>query len=407
MKRSVFAGLLLLTLCLFSSLAWLPAAAQEPTGTPSPAPTAPSAPSASPDDILAAANKASADANQAVNLVNSMLSFIQVAGVIGTILAALSAAAFGYTGLRTISEYRGELNKARAELDEMRAKLEAETAEVRGQGNRAIRALSLMQLGEQQLESRNIKAALRVYREAYDLDPENRAINYFLGELYIQDRDIEKGIHHLELALSGGEDYAPAEAALAYALRLQGDRAKDPNERNLRYSEAENRFLKALKSDPAVRDINGESVYGVLGGLYKRQNRIADAIRCYEEAARITPQSTYPVVNLAMLLFMDGRLDEAKEYFRRSAAMSSRLLDANPADYWTRLDLTTAQLVLGQVDDAKRNLTSATRQLQSVSPLEIFLGDLQRLRNAPQPPPDIDQIIDTVQQAINRIGASA
>lgn len=407
MKRSVFAGLLLLTLCLFSSLAWLPAAAQEPTGTPSPAPTAPSAPSASPDDILAAANKASADANQAVNLVNSMLSFIQVAGVIGTILAALSAAAFGYTGLRTISEYRGELNKARAELDEMRARLEAETAEVRGQGNRAIRALSLMQLGEQQLESRNIKAALRVYREAYDLDPENRAINYFLGELYIQDRDIEKGIHHLELALSGGEDYAPAEAALAYALRLQGDRAKDPNERNLRYSEAENRFLKALKSDPAVRDINGESVYGVLGGLYKRQNRIADAIRCYEEAARITPQSTYPVVNLAMLLFMDGRLDEAKEYFRRSAAMSSRLLDANPADYWTRLDLTTAQLVLGQVDDAKRNLTSATRQLQSVSPLEIFLGDLQRLRNAPQPPPDIDQIIDTVQQAINRIGASA
>ncbi len=407
MKRSVFAGLLLLTLCLFSSLAWLPAAAQEPTGTPGPAPTAPSAPSASPDDILAAANKASADANQAVNLVNSMLSFIQVAGVIGTILAALSAAAFGYTGLRTISEYRGELNKARAELDEMRARLEAETAEVRGQGNRAIRALSLMQLGEQQLESRNIKAALRVYREAYDLDPENRAINYFLGELYIQDRDIEKGIHHLELALSGGEDYAPAEAALAYALRLQGDRAKDPNERNLRYSEAENRFLKALKSDPAVRDINGESVYGVLGGLYKRQNRIADAIRCYEEAARITPQSTYPVVNLAMLLFMDGRLDEAKEYFRRSAAMSSRLLDANPADYWTRLDLTTAQLVLGQVDDAKRNLTSATRQLQSASPLEIFLGDLQRLRNAPQPPPDIDQIIDTVQQAINRIGASA
>jgi tetratricopeptide (TPR) repeat protein len=406
-KRSVFAGLLLLTLFLFGSLTRLPAAAQEPAGTPSPAPTAPPASSASPDDILAAANKASEDANQAVNLVNAMLSFIQVAGVIGTILAALSAAAFGYTGLRTISEYRGELAKARAELDEMRARLEAETAEVRGQGNRAIRALSLMQLGEQQLESRNIKAALRVYREAYDLDPENRAINYFLGELYIQDREIEKGIHHLELALSGGEDYAPAEAALAYALRLQGDRAKEPSERNLRYSEAENRFLKALKSDPAVRDINGESVYGVLGGLYKRQNRIADAIRCYEEAARITPQSTYPVVNLAMLLFMDGRLDEAKEYFRRSAAMSSRLLDANPADYWTRLDLTTAQLVLGQVDEAKRNLTSATGQLQSASPLEIFLGDLYRLRDAPQPPPDIDQIIDTVQQAINRIRTTA
>jgi hypothetical protein len=94
-KRSVFAGLLLLLLLVVSVLLVQPAAAEEQTATPTPVagPTIPASSSPSPDDILAAANKASADANQAMNLVNSMLSFIQVAGVLGTILAALRYAA--------------------------------------------------------------------------------------------------------------------------------------------------------------------------------------------------------------------------------------------------------------------------------------------------------------------------
>src|SRR5450631_1793478 len=44
----------------------------------------------------------------------------------------------------------------------------------------AIRALSLLQLGEQQLEAKNIKSALRTYQDAYVLDPDNSATNYFL-----------------------------------------------------------------------------------------------------------------------------------------------------------------------------------------------------------------------------------
>jgi tetratricopeptide (TPR) repeat protein len=375
----------------------LTAGAQGPTATL--APTAPpTTPTLDPQTILDAANKASSDADRAANSVNLILSFIQVAGLIGGVLAALLAAA----GARTIAEYRGELNAAREELDKMRQRLMAETEEIRAQGDRAIRALAMMQLGEQQLEAKNKKAALDIYQQAYDLDPNNRATNYFLGELYIQERDLSKGIEHLERALADG-DYAPAEAALAYAVELQGDRATETNERNRLYAQAEAGFLKALKTDPAVRDINGESVYGVLGGLYKRQRRIEDAIRCYQEAERVTPPNSYPVNNLAMLYFQQGKQDIADAYFKRSATMSARILDGNPFDYWARFDLTEALLAQDNADEAKKQLEIALNQTQNARPLEIFLGDLNRLKESPYPPPEVDHFIAAVQQAISKL----
>jgi tetratricopeptide (TPR) repeat protein len=197
--------------------------------------------------------------------------------------------------------------------------------------------------------------------------------------------------------------YPPAEAALAYALRLQADKATDNVQKKLNYAEAERMFLLALKHDPAVRDINGESVYAVLGGLYKNQGRIKDAIEAYHAAESVTPQNSYPIVNLAMLHFMQGNVKEAEDYFKRSIAISARTLDGNPFDYWTRFDLTTALLVTGNLTEAKRHLTIAIQGLQSRSPLEIFLADLQRMKTAPYPPENIDELIEQAQQGLNKL----
>ena len=111
------------------------------------------------------------------------------------------------------------------ETEQVRVRLESETSEVRIRADKAIRGLEYMQLGERLLAARNFKAALDIYLEAHKLDPHNRATNYFLGELYIQrkdTKDIDKGIEHLKHALAGGADFAPAEAALGYALRFRG-----------------------------------------------------------------------------------------------------------------------------------------------------------------------------------------
>ncbi|MEP6987163.1 MAG: hypothetical protein ABI970_16270, partial [Chloroflexota bacterium] len=267
----------------------------------------------------------------------------------------------------------------------------------------AIRALSLLQLGEQQVKARNIKSALRTYEEAYALDHNNLATNYYLGYLYIETRQIDKGIGLLKRALTQNEQYPPAEAALAYALRLQADATTDPEVKKQRYAESEQMFLRALSQDPAVLDINGESFHAVLGGLYKRLNRMAEAIEAYKAAELVTPANSYPVVNLATLYYLNGDLEEAKQYYERSAAISPRMLDNNPFDYWTRFDLSAAQLVLGNLEQAKRQINLAAQHVRLVGPLETFLHDLDRLKAAPTSPEGIDELIDLVQSAIKRV----
>jgi len=271
----------------------------------------------------------------------------------------------------------------------------------------AIRALSLLQLGEQQLEAKNIQSALRTYQEAYALDPDNPATNYFLGYLYAETRQIEKAIEHLKRALIQNEQYPPAEAALAYALRLQADKITDPVEKKLRYSESEQMFLRALSQDPAVRDINGESFQAVLGGLYKRLNRMDEAIEAYKAAELVTPQNSYPIVNLATLYYLRGDLEQAKQYYERSATISSRMLDHNPFDYWTRFDLSAAQLVLGNLEQARRQFNLAAQHVRHVGPLETFLHDLERLKDVPTSPKGVDELVDLVRNAIERVHNSA
>ena len=266
----------------------------------------------------------------------------------------------------------------------------------------AIRALSLLQLGEQQLESKNIKSALRTYQDAYALDPNNSAINYYLGYLYTENRQIEKGIEYLRRALTQNEQYPPAEAALAYALRLQADKMPASDEKTARYMESEKMLVQALEQDPAMHDINGESFHAMLGALYKRLNQPDKAIEAYKAAEMVTPQNSYPVVNLATLYYLNGNLEQSKQYYERSAEISPRMLERNPFDYWTRFDLSTAQLVLGNMEQAKQQFNLAVPYVQGTGPLETFLHDLERLKGAPTPPSGIEELVDLVRNAIKR-----
>jgi len=271
----------------------------------------------------------------------------------------------------------------------------------------AIRALSLLQLGEQQLEARNINSALRTYQDAYALDPSNPATNYYLGYLYTESRQIEKGIEHLRQALKQNEQYPPAQAALAYALRIQADKMTDSEEKTQRYIESEKMFLQALEQDPAMRDINGESFYALLGGLYKRLNQTDKAIESYKSAELVTPQNSYPAVNLATLYYLKGDLEQAKQYYERSAIISPRMLERNPFDYWTRFDLSTAQLVLGNLEQAKRQFNLAVPYVKGIGPLETFMHDLEKLKAAPTAPKGIDDLVALVSSAVTRVQISA
>jgi tetratricopeptide (TPR) repeat protein len=269
--------------------------------------------------------------------------------------------------------------------------------------NRAIQVLAMVQLGEQQLQRRNIKSAIQCYQKAFELDPENQATNYSLGELYIQDKQIERGIHHLRLAIGPDFDYAPAEAALGLAYRIQGDQATDTKQRALLYAQAEEFLLRALQIDPTALDIYGEPVQAGLGALYKRQGRVEQAIQHYEEARKITPQKSYPINNLAILYYMQGNLDQARLYFEDVVNRANDSLKHNPSDYWARFDHMTAELALDNSHMALDDLNVIAQQVKTSVPLESALGDLRRLKASPQPPKDIDQIISRMESLSQRL----
>ncbi len=257
-----------------------------------------------------------------------------------------------------------------------------------------------MQLGEQQLGQGNIHAAIQMYEKAASLDPNNRAIDYFLGELYIQDKQFEIGIQHLRQMESPGWEYAPAEAALGAALYLQGDQAADPMERALLYVQAEEHLLRALEVDAAMLNLQGVSVQELLGGLYKRQKRIAKAVECYEEARKITPQSADIIVQLALLYFMAGNVKEAHHYFEQVETQTAAALVQNPRSEQAQIDHFIAVLALGNGRAAAADLELISKQAQVDSTLPSILERLQRFKDAPQPPDAIDQYINRIQQMI-------
>lgn len=382
----------------------------------------------SPQEILAKAQaaseeakRASDDANQAVNLVNSMLAFIQSAGFVVTVLVAVGGFALTAAGVRTILEYRTELSKARVELNSMsdslrlqseqaqglleRAKTQNEDGmrQVRLQGERAIRALSLLQFGEQQMDNRNFKAALETFQEAYQYDPNNWATNTFLGELYVQERKLDQALEHLRRAKNDKGDYYPrAEATIGLALRFQADKEQDANAKNKILAEAEQHLIAALVRDPNMLDINGEAYYVALGSMYRRQGRTDDALRCYLGAEKVTPESAYVANTIALGYFRKGDLERATHYFQRTITLSRRALELKPNDYWSYSNIVAAHVALNDNPAALSTLETMLPFVPAVGPLETLLKNIEDFANAPRPPQDLNPVISRIEEVIGR-----
>src|SRR5690606_32366636 len=119
--------------------------------------------------------------------------------------------------------------------------------------------------------------------------------NYLLGYLYTLRKRFDDAIVRLEHALKQDADFAPAIAALGLALRRKGDAMQAPEqsaERARLYAEAESKLLRALDLDERLIDAEGESYYGTLGGLYRRQQRYQAALEAYEKAHTVTPNAS-------------------------------------------------------------------------------------------------------------------
>jgi tetratricopeptide (TPR) repeat protein len=388
-------------------------------GTPPAGPTP--APTTSADDALAQAQRLDDKASLALNTLNTALS---VVGFVGFAVAVIGGI-FSYFGLRNYMQQRDELraeladarniiNNANTSLDEIRRfhhETEQNLDALKGlreqisqdleatdkRSHDVTQALAHAQLGQQQILIGNLNAALTSLETACKFDPDNRVIRYFLGDVHVRLERLEDGIEHLKKAIEG-DDFPAANVSYAYALRLRGDNETDPTRREMWYAEATAIFLKEFTKNPELMDISGESAYGALAGLYRRQGRIDKAIEIYEHA-----QNSYPVNNLAILNYLRGNREEARKYFEMSQDMANQKLVSRRSDYWTWFDLITAKVALeSDRDEIARDLESAIKLAPGVKPLEKLLLGIEELVSIPNGPTFDELVMDRLKAEIAR-----
>lgn len=366
-------------------------------------------------------------ANDAVNFTDSVLSFLEGASVVLGAFIALGAwmlrnsvqdqiatirAENELTQQRlaereaSLSQLEGEVRK---HLDAALATTQREIEDARQRADRSFRLLNNLVLAEQQVRAHNHASALNILHDAFKLEPDNYAINYLLGYLYSLRREYDRAIKHLEDSLAREDGFAPAIAALGLALRRKGDSLTADAERaqrNEHWSQAEMRLLNALRLDPHLTDAEGESYYGSLGGLYRRQGRYADAIDAYRRAEQITPASSYPLINLASLYWHQGEAEKARAYFERVHDAARLKLDTNPLDNWARADFAQALAALGQRDEALRQIEFVRENHPEEGLLLTIRSGLAFLAAGPAPNEGIDALLAAVDHALADLPAA-
>jgi tetratricopeptide (TPR) repeat protein len=450
----------LLIVILVMGIVWSPALAQD---TPTPSPLENEQSAMRPPDILATAQAmveyAERVQQSTLDRIGSFMTFLEAAGVIVTILGVLIGGLAAYRSINISSrlseieeaktdifETRGEYNSvlaelrttiSQAEITQTQANIRQQTLEnllsealelqtnlenkLRDQNNQLGRALSLAQLGARQTQLGNKTGALNIFREAAEIVKNNPMIHYFMGDLYLRLGDYHEGSKNLKITIEQEPNFLPAKLALAYALRLEGDR--DKHLRAERYKQAEELFMEVYASDKDrdLLDVTGESAYGALAGLYKRMGQYDKAREFYEHCETITPYSSYPIVNLGLLYYSHGEhltIPEkfagqdtrsiALHYFETTRKRAIYAITISSADHWRFFDLIVSETVLMDTDDkitlehVQDHIDQAFARTPIQEDRDKILDSLDAIRQAPNPPKHIDDVIQAIKSRLGK-----
>ncbi len=392
------------------------------------------APSFAQEDATQRALAAAERAERAVSQAFDLLSLFEAIGFLATVLG-ISAAIFGFTRLirataildRTRADILREQQSAAAqmqlnlqtrqdELNELRAELRLQAEQTRAAAHNSALALALLHLGERQYRAQDYAGAIDTYRRAIAFDDSVPVPHYRLGYVLVNQGDLPAALDSLERALSIDPEFAPAQAALGLAFRRQAERMSPSPERDLLLNRAEEQLLRALTAVPKLVDDDGESWWGPLGSLYRQRGQLEAARQSYERAARVTPHSSYPFSNLALLYLQEGKREPMLETYRRVEELAHAEVRAQVDNYWAYADLVASRLALGKSAEAESVLQMALEVSPDDSPypLQSLRDTLSLLRKRlPEQAASIERIRTLIEdfqnhrRATHQVNASA
>lgn len=349
-------------------------------------------------EILEAAEAILDEAGAAVDLAFNLLGLFEALSLAVTV-SGVVLAAFGFNRFnqaqRELEEtrqkvldqfetYRKDFDAAaqarEEELNMLRSQLEATAESEREQTSNALLANALIPIAERQYKFSDYSGALSTYSRALELDKRNPVVHQKLGYVYTNRGDLDKAKYHYEQARTLSPDFAPALAGLGLTYRRLGEAvekaipkdASEEDQRNKRlerdrlYNEGERLLLQALELSPRLVDDDGESWWGVLGGLYKRRGQIYEAINAYKEATVVTPESSYGHGNLALLYLMQGQRDKMLQTYERVERIALREANQEQGNFWGYADLIVSSYAIGKSKQADEALPVAI----SIAPID-------------------------------------
>lgn len=353
------------------------------------------------DELQAVYDRGNSQTKELVAAINDQLKQIELAR--STIDGAASELRERIAGeIEAANANLGNLEALRKQVEGDQFKLgQALALAQNSQLEKLAQALTMTQVAQQYINKGNLRAAEASLRSALAVDADNRVVHHLLADVALRRGDVDDAMKHLEQAGGGKGEYPEADALYAYALRLQADALADESERERLYNQAAAILMKTLEAHPQLLDADGESVFGALASLYRRQGRIPQAINLYDYVRKVTPQNSYPLNNLGILHYIQGDEEVAKKFFAQSEQLAQQKINIDRADYWAWFDLITAQVAQGDpVKNINRDLETALNLPGEAAPLRKFLSGLEELRRAPNPPPNIDNVIEKIEREI-------
>lgn len=394
MRRTIV--VLFMFFCLALPLALM---AQDSTASPTPSPTTP--PTLTPlpgietlEFLVTRAEKSASDAQGYLQVFQAIsIALDLVVLFVGFIFAA--AAYFGWGEFRDL---RSQLNESRQQLINEQKNMAA----MQSKWQDALLALSSLPLGDQQYKAGNLIGANDIYNRALSKYEQTAIINYYLGNVHTRLGNLDKAEEHLKIALDIDSEMLEAVAALGFVYRRQGENLSG-DEKTKKFWEAEKNLRDALEASPNLVDSEGESWWGSLGGLYRRSNRLDEAIMAYEKADKVTPHSSYPTNNLALLYLSIGNFTTMLKKYHQSEYLAAREAAAGLTNYWGYADLLTARLAIGadesKIQDAFEWLLKIIPS-GAISELDGLIDTLEKLADLfikNDNNPDLLQVIPTDQ----------
>src|SRR6185295_17838755 len=233
---------------------------------------------------------------------------------------------------------------------------------------------TLVNLGNIFLELNRLEDAQGSFSTALELDKNNPAAHYGLGQVAVSKRSYAEAVDHFEKTLAQVPDANRVHYSLAMAYRSLG------NPEKAKAHLAQQGSVGVRVADPlfdSLRDlITGERVYLARGKVAFEAQRFADAVSEFRKAVAAKPDSVTARINLGAALTQVGDLNGAVEQFEEALRLDPGRVNAH-------YNLAVLLARQNKHDQAITHLRSALRVEENDLNARLLLA--QELQNSGRP----------------------